>query len=412
MTGPILTLNAGSSSLKFALFKTGTGAPVAGPRGIIEDTRSAPRLRVREPDGTVIAEKHWPTPPPYSELVAAVVAWARTASGGTLGAVGHRVVHGGARHAAPQIVTEALLAELDALVALAPLHEPHNIAPMRALAAIDPSLPQIACFDTAFHRTMPVIATRFALPPRFEAEGVRRYGFHGLSYEYVAGRLREIAPGLARGRVIAAHLGNGASLCAMRDGKSIDTSMGFSALDGLVMGTRCGTLDPGVILYLLRRHGMGVADIEDLLYNRSGLLGLSGISPDMRALLASGEQAAKDAVALFVFRLTREIGALAASLGGLDGLIFTAGIGEHAPEIRRMACGALGWLGVSLDQEANKRNEGRISPAGSRVEIMVIPTDEEAMIAKHVVSTLGAAPENSVRFAPAQGGRQRDENYS
>jgi acetate kinase len=388
VTGPILTLNAGSSSLKFALFKNDGRALTAGPKGVIEKILSAPRMTVRDGDGAMETGKNWPSPPPYSELVAAVLAWAETASGTSLEAVGHRVVHGGARHALPQFVTEALLEELDALVALAPLHEPHNIAPMRALAKANPALPQIACFDTAFHRTMPPVATRFALPPRFEAEGVRRYGFHGLSYEYIAGRLREIAPDLARGRVIAAHLGNGASACAMKDGRSIDTSMGFSALDGLVMGTRCGNIDPGVILYLMRRHGMGAGDIEDLLYNRSGLLGLSGISPDMRALLASPEPAAKEAVALFVFRLAREIGALAASLGGLDGLVFTAGIGEHAPSIRHMACGALGWLGIALDEAANKRGDLFISVPDSRVKILVVPTDEEQMIARHTFTML------------------------
>ena len=388
MTGPILTLNSGSSSLKFALFKTDGGVLSAGLKGAIEKISSAPRMTARDGDGAMITKKNWPSPPPYSELVAAVLAWAEAASGTALGAVGHRVVHGGARHASPQIVTEALLEELDALVALAPLHEPHNIAPMRALAKVNPSLPQIACFDTAFHRTMPPVATRFALPPRFEAEGVRRYGFHGLSYEYIAGRLREIAPGLAHGRVIAAHLGNGASACAMKDGRSIDTSMGFSALDGLVMGTRCGSIDPGVILYLMRRHGMGAADIEDLLYNRSGLLGLSGISPDMRALLASPEPAAKEAVALFVFRLAREIGSLAASLGGLDGLVFTAGIGEHAPSIRRMACGALGWLGIALDEAANERGDLCISAPESRAKVLVVPTDEERMIARHTFTML------------------------
>lgn len=388
MKGPILTLNAGSSSLKFALFESGN--ELAASRGVIDETLSAPHMIIEDSTGHVTLDRRWPDGTPFPALVKEVIAWAEKQGGGALSAVGHRVVHGGPQHATPRIVTPGLLAELDALVALAPLHEPHNIAPMRVLLDLTPGLPQIACFDTAFHRTMPLVATRFAIPVRYEDEGVRRYGFHGLSYEYIAGRLREIAPELARGRVIAAHLGNGASLCALNNGISVDTSMGFSALDGLVMGTRCGALDPGVILYFMRRHGMGAEEIERLLYNQSGLLGVSGISPDMRQLLASHEATAKDAVALFIFRLVREIGALAASLGGVDCLVFTAGIGEHAPYIRAMTCAGLGWLGLVLDEGANGRNAERISAAGSRVQVLVIPTDEEAMIARHVVSTLDA----------------------
>lgn len=388
MKGPILTLNAGSSSLKFALFEAG-GTPVAGPKGIIDETFSTPRMITKDPSGHQTSERAFPKVMPFPELVREVIGWAEKQYGTTLGAVGHRVVHGGSQFTTPQAVSEKLLADLDALIALAPLHEPHNIAPMRYLMECNPNLPQVACFDTSFHRTMPVIATRLALPLRFEEEGVRRYGFHGLSYEYIAERLREIAPELATGRVIAAHLGNGASICAMKDGQSIDTSMGFSALDGLVMGTRCGTLDPGVILHFMRRYGMGAAQIESLLYNRSGLLGLSGLSPDMRNLLESKETAAKDAVAIFVFRLIREIGALVASLGGLDALIFTAGIGEHSPEIRKMTCEGLRWLGLSLDDGANARNDQRISASDSRVGVLVIPTNEEYMIAKHVALAVG-----------------------
>ena len=387
MKGPILTLNAGSSSLKFALFEAADELSLRA-KGIIDETSSAPQMTTKDPAGRVITERSWPRGTAFSEFVNAVIAWAEKQCGTDLSAVGHRVVHGGPRHANPQIVTDELLAELDALVALAPLHEPHNIEPMRLLMQINPSLPQIACFDTGFHRTMPSVAARFAIPLRFEEEGVRRYGFHGLSYQYIAGRLREIAPGLARGRVIAAHLGNGASVCAMKDSRSVDTSMGFSALDGLVMGTRCGTLDPGVVLYFMRRHDMSAAQIEDILYNQSGLLGLSGLSADMRELLANDAPAAKAAVESFVFRLSREIGAMTASLGGLDGLVFTAGIGEHAPQIRRMTCEALGWLGLSLDEPANSRSDQRISTANSRVEVLVIPTDEEAMIARQVVSIL------------------------
>ena len=250
-------------------------------------------------------------------------------------AVGHRVVHGGPDHYRPERATAALLDALDRLTPLAPLHEPHNIAPIRAIAAARPNLLQVACFDTAFHHTMPKVATRFALPREYEQAGVRRYGFHGLSYEYIAGRLREIAPELAKGRVIAAHLGNGASLCAMLDGQSVDTTMGFTALDGLVMGTRSGNLDPGVILYLEQERGLSAKQVETLLYEQSGLLGVSGgLASDMRTLLASDDPHAKEAIELFVYRIAREIGALTSSLGGLDGLVFTAGIGEHAPEIR------------------------------------------------------------------------------
>ncbi len=389
MKGPILTLNAGSSSLKFALFETGA-TPIAGPKGIIDETFSTPHMVTRDSAGRQTSERYFPKVMPFPELVREVIDWADKQYGTTLGAVGHRVVHGGSQFTTPQVVSEKLLADLDALVALAPLHEPHNIAPMRYLLECNPNLPQIACFDTSFHRTMSDTAARFALPLRFEEDGVRRYGFHGLSYEYIAERFREIAPELATGRAIAAHLGNGASLCAMKDGRSIDTSMGFSALDGLVMGTRCGNLDPGVILYFMRRYGMGATQIESLLYSRSGLLGLSGLSPDMRTLSQSKEAAAKDAIATFVFRLVREIGAHIASLGGLDALIFTAGIGEHSPEIRKMTCERLRWLGLALDDSANARNDQRISSPDSRVGIFVIPTNEEYMIAKHVALAVDA----------------------
>ncbi len=288
-------------------------------------------------------------------------------------------------------MTPELLAALDRLAPLAPLHEPHNIAPMRAIAAARPKLPQVACFDTAFHHAMPIVATRFALPREYEAAGVRRYGFHGLSYEYIAGRLRELAPDLAQGRVIAAHLGNGASLCAMLQGRSVDTTMGFTALDGLMMGTRCGNIDPGVILYLEEESGLTAKQVEDLLYRRSGLLGVSGgIASDMRTLLASADARAKDAIELFVYRIAREIGALTSSLDGLDGVVFTAGIGEHAPPIREMVCARLGWLGVALDPDANARSAAVISTPQSRVVVRVIPTDEEAMIARHTLETIAA----------------------
>ena len=287
----------------------------------------------------------------------------------TLAAVGHRVVHGGTAFRTPVRLTPAIADALDRLTPLAPLHQPHSLEPVRTLLALRPTLDQVACFDTAFHHTMPPVATRFALPRRFEADGVRRYGFHGLSYEYIARTMRRTLPGLAAGRVIVAHLGNGASLCAMQDGRSVDTTMGFTALDGLVMGTRCGTLDAGVVLYLLQEKGMSAGEVQTLLYSQSGLLGVSGLSSDMRALLASQEDGATEAIALFVHRIARETAALASSLGGLDGFVFTAGIGEHAPEIRKMVCERLRWLGVE--------------PGVGPVAVHVIPTDEEMMIALH-----------------------------
>jgi acetate kinase len=274
------------------------------------------------------------------------------------------------------------------MVPLAPLHLPHNIAPIRAIARARPGLTQVVTYDTAFHRTMPGVATRIAIPRRYEAEGVRRYGFHGLSYEYIAGRLAQAAPALAKGRTIIAHLGNGASLCALLNGKSVDTTMGFSALDGLVMGTRPGDIDPGVLLYLQEQDGMSVQALEHMLYNESGLKGVSELSGDMRTLLASSAQSAKDALALFVFRLAREIGALTASLGGLDGLVFTAGIGEHAPQIRAMTVEKLDWLGATLDSAANARNAETISTGDSKLAVLVIPTDEEEMIARHTLSCI------------------------
>jgi acetate kinase len=394
MPDAVLTLNAGSSSIKVSLFEIGDAEALRlACRGEVEGIGTAPHFVARDRGGSVLAERRWPSPdPPYADLLGTVLGWAEEHLGDDkLSAVGHRVVHGGPDHDRPERVTPALLAALDGLVPLAPLHEPHNIALIRAVAAIRPNLPQVACFDTAFHHGMPAVATRFGLPRDYADVGVRRYGFHGLSYEYVARRLRALAPDLAAGRVIAAHLGNGASLCAMRDGRSLDTTMGFTPLDGLVMGTRCGSLDPGVILYLLQQRGLTAAAIEDLLYRRSGLLGVSGgLSSDMRTLTASDDPRAREAIELFVYRIARETGALAGSLGGLDGFVFTAGIGEHAPQIRAAVGARLGWLGVALDADANARGASRISTPASRVAVWVIPTDEEAMIARHVVDALGS----------------------
>ncbi len=390
MTDTILVINAGSSSIKCALYHLADAtrlAPVA--HGEIEGIGAAPHLLVLGADHDVRAERYWPVGESHTHedlLEPLLTAIERALAGATLRAVGHRVVHGGERHFGPALVTPALVEELAALTPLAPLHQPHNLAAIRAIAALRPGLPQVACFDTAFHHGIAPVARRLALPRRFAEEGVRRYGFHGLSYEFIARRLAECAPALAGGKVIAAHLGNGASLCAMAAGHSVDTTMGFTALDGLMMGTRTGSLDPGVVLYLMQHYGLDAAAIEDLLYHRSGLLGVSGISADMRALLESRDPRAREAVDLFVFRAAREIGALAASLGGLDGVVFTAGIGEHAPDIRAAIAARLAWLGAVLDPAENARpttGARQISTQASRLALWVIPTDEEAMIAEH-----------------------------
>ncbi len=386
MAGAILTVNAGSSSLKFALYAIEDGSLTLRFQGLIERLGDAPRLVVRDHAGTVIEDSPWASGegPDQDAFAARLLAWVDAhMAGDRLEIVGHRVVHGGRDLVAPVRVDDRVLAEIDALSPLAPLHQPHNAAAIRAIAAARPNLPQIACFDTAFHSTMSAVAARFGLPRAFEAEGVRRYGFHGISYEYIARRLTAQAPQLAAGRVIAAHLGNGASLCAMAGGQSVDTTMGFTALDGLLMGTRCGSLDPGVVLYLLQEKGLDGPAIEDLLYRRSGLLGVSGIASDMRTLIASDGPAARDAIDLFVYRIARETGALTGSLGGLDGFVFTAGIGENVAQIRAQVCARLAWLGVSLDDGANARASGLISTPDSRVQVWVIPTNEEWMIATH-----------------------------
>jgi acetate kinase len=415
MTAAVLSLNAGSSSLKFALWEAGAaGSPRLVARGQVEAIATAPRLIVRDAAGATLEDRRWPAGQAlgHEAFLPMLFDWAdRRLGTDTLVGVGHRIVHGGRRFAAPVRIDDAVLADLEALTPLAPLHQPHNVAVVRAAAQARPKAPQVACFDTAFHQSQPPVATRFALPRTFEAEGVRRYGFHGLSYEFVARRLAEVDPMVSGGRVIAAHLGNGASLCAMKSGTSLDTTMGFSAADGLVMGTRCGALDPGVILYLMQARGFGAAAIEDLIYRRSGLLGVSGLSGDMRTLLASGATAAKEAIELFVYRLAREAGALAGVLGGLDGLVFTAGIGENAPAIRAAVGERLAWLGVEIDPEANLANAAVISTSSSRVLVRIIPTDEERMIALHVLELLAgearaAAPGNALGGNPEFKGRR------
>ncbi|OYY91819.1 MAG: acetate kinase [Sphingomonas sp. 28-66-16] len=386
MAGSILTLNAGSSSLKFALYDAML-APIL--RGEIEDIDAAPHLAARNAAGSTLADHRWPDGQPcFAKILGDLLDFVHDHSGSDgLGSTGHRIVHGGADHVSPSLITPTLLAALEALTPLDPLHMPHNLAPARAIAEARPDLPQVACFDTAFHHAMPAEAQAVAVPRAMRDDGVRRYGFHGLSYEYIAAQLAEEAPELTRGRVIVAHLGAGASLCALKGGASIATTMGFSTLDGLMMATRCGSIDPGVILYLARQ-GRSISEIEDLLYHQSGLLGVSGISGDMRVLLASDDPRAADAIELFSYRIAVEAGGLVSALGGIDGMVFTAGIGEHSPKVRAAICARLEWLGIQLDPVANASGAGRISAPDSRVDVRVIAADEEAIIARHTQQVL------------------------
>ncbi len=387
-----LVLNAGSSSLKFNVYHRWNVEPWRlAVRGQIEGIGGVPHLSAKGDDGTKVVDR--PLHAGVSDgrgALGELASWLRSTYGDSrvLG-VGHRVVHGGARYAAPIVVTPEVLQELTALVPLAPLHQPHNLA---AIVAVDerlPGVPQVACFDTAFHRGQSEVAELVPLPAEIRTRGVQRYGFHGLSYEYIASVLPQAAPEIASGRVIVAHLGSGASLCAMKDGKSVDSSLGFTALDGLCMGTRPGSIDPGVVLHMVQGLGLSGKDIETILYKKSGLLGISGISNDMRDLLGSDDPRATLAIDYFVYRAAKEIGALTAVLGGLDGLVFTAGIGENAPEIRRRIVESSAWLGIELDSAANAGKGPRISKAGSRVSAWVIPTNEELMIARHTGALLG-----------------------
>jgi acetate kinase len=385
--GSILVVNAGSSSLKFSLFRLDAAdALQLAVRGQIDGIGTMPRLKAKDVAGKTLVERDLSLEEAreVKDAIGLAAAWLREQfPGEQLLAVGHRVVHGGADYSQPVRVDEAVFTALEKLTPLAPLHEPHNLAAIRALRETRPELPQIACFDTAFHRTHPQLADLYALPWEFYEAGVRRYGFHGLSYEYIAATLPQAAPEIANGRVIVAHLGSGASLCALRAGQSVDSTMGFSPLDGIPMGTRPGAIDPGVLLYLVGQRGMTPAALEKLLYKESGMLGLSGISNDMRQLLESPEPRARLAVDYFVHYVAKEIGALAAVLGGLDGLVFTAGVGENAPVIRARILQACAWLGVTLDSEANQRGDARITVPDSSVSAWVIPTNEELMIARH-----------------------------
>jgi acetate kinase len=388
MTSCIAVINAGSSSIKFALYAATDEALLF--RGSIEGIGLAPHLRIQDAIGTTVADQRWPEEGLDHRGATAEIVRAASSllAGRQMVAVGHRVVHGGAKYAAPLLIDAAILEELERLVPLAPLHQPVNLLPIRAIAEHAPHLPQVACFDTAFHRGQSAVAQTFALPRAYLSEGVRRYGFHGLSYEFVAAEIGRVAPEIKSSKLIVAHLGNGASLCALQNARSVATTMGFSAVDGLMMGTRCGALDPGVILYLMDRHGLDARGLEDLIYRKSGLLGVSGISSDMRALQASEAPEAAEAIELFVYRIVREIGSLTAALGGLDGLVFTAGIGENDAAIRAQVIAGCAWLGLSLDSSRNAAGVGRISADGSAVQAWVVPTDEERMIARHTAQLL------------------------
>ncbi len=391
MADAIAVLNAGSSSFKFSLFAQKAGAIELVARGQAEGLYTSPRFIAKNGAGAIIDERSWGEgvelghPGALDHLVGFLRSWLTQHR---LVGVGHRVVHGGLEYAAPVRVDAPVLSALEKYIPLAPLHQPHNLAPIRALLERLPQLPQVACFDTAFHRGQPPVAQAFALPKSITDRGVIRYGFHGLSYEYIAGVLPQHDPRAAAGKVVVLHLGNGSSMCAIAAGRSVASTMGFTAADGLPMGTRCGSLDPGVVLYLIDELGMDARAVEKLIYQQSGLLGVSGISSDMRTLEASDDPRAKAAIDLYIYRIVRELGSLAAALGGLDAIVFTAGIGENSASLRERVCRNAAWLGVDLDPDANARNATRISAAASRVSAWVIPTNEELMIARHTGKVL------------------------
>lgn len=387
----IAVINAGSSSIKFALYDASDNADILF-RGQIEGIGVSPRLNVRDAKGETVVERAWPVDGFNHDTATREIlsTGASLASGTPVRGIGHRVVHGGMNFTAPIRMTRELLDTLAQLEPLAPLHQPHNLAPIRVIFDAAPNIAQVACFDTAFHRSQSHVAQSFALPRRFGDAGVRRYGFHGLSYEYLVSRWRDLCPQLASGRVIFAHLGNGASLCAVHRGQSVASTMGFTAVDGLMMGTRCGSLDAGVVLYLLREYQMDTAAIEDLIYRQSGLLGVSGISPDMRTLRASSDPAAHEAIGLFVYRIIRETGSLVAALGGIDAIVFSGGIGENDAATRMEVIEGCRWTGAILDPERNATGEGCISGRTSSIPVWVIPTDEERLIGRDTMRILGS----------------------
>jgi acetate kinase len=387
-----VVLNAGSSSLKFCVYHTPEPQVWRlDARGQIDGIGTSPCFIAKDGSGAITDQRPLDTGVRDGKgALDELAAWLRGRyAGGRVLGVGHRVVHGGARYTGPTLITPEVLKDLRDLIPLAPLHQPHNLAAIDAVAARMPDVPQVACFDTSFHRGQPAVAELVPLPADIRSRGVQRYGFHGLSYEYIASILPTTAPEIAGGRVIVAHLGSGASLCALKNRRSVDSTLGFTALDGLCMGTRPGALDPGVVLHLFQGLGLAAREVETILYKKSGLLGISGISNDMRDLLKSSEPAARLAVDYFVYRAAKEIGALAAALGGIDGLVFTAGIGENSPEIRRRICEASSWIGIDMDPDANARGDTKISRPGSRVSAWVMATNEELMIARHTGVVLG-----------------------
>ena len=387
MSKTMLALNAGSSSIKFGLFDMTGARPVHLFAGEITDTGNKPQLTVKDMQGRSVLDRDWPAPRKQADILNDILEWTdQKAGSGGLAAVGHRIVHGGSQFVAPVRLTSKTIDELAALTPMAPLHQEACLSPARTLLSLRPDLMQVGCFDTAFHAALEPPASRFALPRSYEESGIRRYGFHGLSYEFIAGRLREISPDLAGKRIVVAHLGSGASLCAMRDGRSIDTTMGFTPLDGLMMGRRCGTIDPGILLYLQRERGMSAEELEQLLYHKSGLLGVSGISGDMRTLASSSDPRAAEAIDLFAFEAAKAVCAMALTLEGLDCLVFTGGIGEHAAKVRALICDRLRWLGLELDPKANDGGADLVSSGSSSIEIRVIATSEETTIARHVLA--------------------------
>jgi len=398
-----LVLNAGSSSLKFCVFQRPDGERWRlGARGQIEGIGTSPRLSVKDANLRKVADEQLDTTTVQNgrDAIGALAIWLRSQyAGARVLGVGHRVVHGGAKFTKPVVVTPEIIAELKELIPLAPLHQPYNLAAIEAVEERLPGVPQVACFDTSFHRDHAPVADLIPLPREVCEGGLQRYGFHGLSYEYIASTLPEVAPEIAKGKVIVAHLGSGASLCALNDGKSVDTTMGFTAVEGLCMGTRPGSIDPGAVLYLFQNLGLSVKEVETILYKKSGLVGISGISNDMRDLLGREEPAAKLAVDYFIYRIAKEIGALAAALGGLDALVFTAGIGENSPEIRQRVCEASAWLGIEIDANANNERATQISTAQSKTSVWVIPTNEELMIALHTGELLGLRSQTAEQTA-------------
>lgn len=393
MADHVVTLNAGSSSIKFALFANTVNFPRLQAAGQVDGIGADMWFHAKDATGKVLTRRDLVDAPRndgHARAIGVILGWIEECfPDARVGAIGHRVVHGGSAFAGPVLVTSDVVAELERLSPLAPLHQPHNLAGIAAAMAEFPGVPQVACFDTAFHRGHAFIHDTFALPRRYYESGVRRYGFHGLSYEYIVRRMREIAPADAAGSMIVAHLGNGASMCAIQNGRSVASTMGLTALDGLPMGTRCGQIDPGVLLYLLQHEGLSVAALSELLYQDSGLKGLSGVSQDMRELEQSDAPHCRDAIDYFVQRIRHELGGFAVGLSGIDALVFTAGIGEHSARVRAEVLQGLEWLGIGVDGEANARHDRLISAAGSRVRVYVVPTDEQAMIADHTIATAG-----------------------